>query len=38
MVVLRSLPIQSEVGTREQVNQVTAYLDCSQVYGSTPCK
>ena len=34
----RSIPGQDALGPREQVNQVTAYLDCSHIYGSNPCR
>lgn len=34
----RSLNAQTQLGPREQMNQVTAYLDSSNVYGSDPCE
>jgi len=34
----RSLPGQQNIGVREQLNQVTHYLDASMVYGSTTCQ
>ncbi|XP_022240053.1 thyroid peroxidase-like [Limulus polyphemus] len=34
---VRSLPGQLKLGRREQMNQVTAYVDLSQVYGSDKC-
>eukprot|EP00095_Tigriopus_kingsejongensis_P000525 snap_masked-scaffold356_size197960-processed-gene-0.10 protein:Tk00525 transcript:snap_masked-scaffold356_size197960-processed-gene-0.10-mRNA-1 annotation:"Peroxidasin" len=34
----RSLPGQTKLGPREQLNQNTAYLDASHLYGSHPCR
>ena len=34
----RSLPGQTRPGARQQLNQNTAFIDCSHVYGSDPCK
>ena len=35
--VTRSLPGQKVLGARQQINQITSYLDASMVYGSEPC-
>jgi hypothetical protein len=34
---MRSLPAQQHLGPRQQVNQNTAFLDASQVYGENRC-
>eukprot|EP00095_Tigriopus_kingsejongensis_P000004 maker-scaffold342_size201858-snap-gene-0.19 protein:Tk00004 transcript:maker-scaffold342_size201858-snap-gene-0.19-mRNA-1 annotation:"PREDICTED: myeloperoxidase-like" len=34
----RSLPGQTKLGPREQINQNTAYVDASHLYGSHPCR
>ena len=33
----RSLPGQQQLGPREQINQLTGYMDASMVYGSDEC-
>ena len=38
MAFTRSLPGQDRLGPREQLNQVTHYLDASMVYGSNTCQ
>nr|XP_018902400.1 PREDICTED: peroxidasin homolog [Bemisia tabaci] len=35
---MRSLSGQQRLGAREQINQNSAYLDASQVYGTTTCE
>ncbi|RWS06651.1 Peroxidasin-like protein, partial [Dinothrombium tinctorium] len=35
---VRSINGQTKLGPREQINQVTAYIDASNVYGSDPCE
>jgi len=37
MGFVRSLPGQRTIGPRQQLNQISAYLDASMVYGSDPC-
>ena len=37
MAFPRSLPAQQRLGAREQVNDITSYLDSSHVYGSDAC-
>jgi hypothetical protein len=37
MPFVRSLPGQSQFGPREQLNQNTAYIDGSQIYGQNMC-
>jgi len=37
MAFTRSLPAQQRLGAREQVNDITSYLDSSHVYGSDAC-
>lgn len=38
MPFTRSLPGQQRLGPREQINQNSAYLDASQIYGENVCK
>ena len=38
MAFTRSLPGQQRLGAREQLDQNTAYLDASHVYGQTVCE
>lgn len=38
MPFTRSLPGQQRLGAREQIDQNSAFLDISHVYGQTPCE